>query len=556
MLDGLLAKSVGRNQRFYCRLALFFGANPDAIDRGSGYCALHIASALGTEGMVDLLLSNGADVAQLDSSHCTALHRSVYNGRSSITDKLLAREELPIDVKSTSGLTALHIACLRGDFDSIEKLITKGAGVIIPDKNGRTPFHYAAMRFDREILRLFTECHIDVNIVDDNGFTALHFAIAGGNVGGLDYLLSLSGIDNTLRTTSIARVEDVYIPRGIGLMTEVTLLLRDSVLSQDVAIQLRKHLSALGLEEDDLKAIARAEADAIFAHQDSSASVFATERVMRFAGQTPQRRGFHDHFVNVFRNQMQLWHLVHAGLIPIQDKTASAESVLQTLVSSCPIPGLSALVAGITRVHEMHRLSDWDRVARQRFLMLSEPLVVARRVGAMIVNIYAPVIDAMSSERSKFSSEKEMVKCIMRLIPKDKFSVSEHFAIELNSFLIDHITARRLLDDISLPKQLFALVAENMRDLLRNFVEIEAGSDIDILVGSLARGFKGTATDADAVRRAYARLARTHTALSEFTESRADLLDLAPSHVQRLGLGDVGVSSAEFGSGDLEVTPL
>ena len=430
MLDRALAKSAGRGRLFYCRTVLSLGASPDAVDAGTGYGALHIASAKGHERIVAMLLERGADVALLDRSGCTALHRSVYWQRPLITDLLLSKEP-PLDAKSTSGVSALHMACFRNNVPAIEKLIEGGASLTVPDKFGRTPFHYAAMRFAEDVLGLFIEKGIDVNIVDDNGFSALHFAVSTGNMDALTYLLSLRDIDTSLKTTANTRVQDVFIPQGVGLLTEVNLL--SQILPEDIAIQMRKTFVSLGLQEDDLQAIAKAQAMAVFA-QPSTPSVFATEAVMRFAGEIKQRREFHDHFVNLFRNQMQLWHLVHAGLIPIQDKSGDAMSVLGDLVGSCPIPGLSVLMAGISKVHEMQRLSDWDQVASQRFLMLSDPLTASRRLGAMLLNLYSPIIDAIPDERVRTRSDKPLVKALMRVIPKEKLSVAEHFAVELNGF--------------------------------------------------------------------------------------------------------------------------
>ena len=571
MLDRFLVKSAGRGKGLYCRTVLSFGASPDAKDSASGYYALHVASAKGHVSIVDMLLARGADVALVDASGCTALHRSVYWRRSEVTDRLLEREDLPLNTKALSGLSALHSVCLRGDVPIIQKLLSKGASIAIPDKFGRTPFHYAAMKFGEDVLQLFVDRGANINDVDDNGFSVLHFAVAGGNIEAVRYLVARDEINTSAKTTANSRVCDVFIPQGIGLLTEVTLL--SEVLPADIVMELRKVFTSLGIVEDDLQAISKAQAMAIFT-QPSTPSIFANESVMRFALETTPRQEFHDHFVNIFRNQMQLWHLVHAGLIPIQDKSGSAMDVLGSLVSSCPIPGLSVLMGGITAVHQMQRLSDWDKVAGQRFLMLSDPLTAARRLGAMILNLYAPVLDAMPEGKSRTTSEKPIIKALMKVVPKDKLSMAERFAVELNGLLIDHKSARRLLDDIALPKQLFAIVAVNMRDLLRDFIPLDPGSPGDLIVDSLARGFRGTETSGDALRRAFKKMARKHAQLEEFaTESRqfSSTASLDPSsagldsHVDRVRRGGGmlaagAASSGEFSlgdsSGDLEAGML
>ena len=114
---------------------------------------------------------------------------------------------------------------------------------------------------------------------------------------------------------------------------------------------------------------------------------------------------------------------------------------------------------------------------------------------------------------------------------------------------MDHIGARRLRDDISLPKQLFALVAVHMRQLLDGVIDITLGSPEDFLISSLATGFRGTLTSGDAMRKAYTRVARKHVQLAEFTESSASfpVPGFTGSHVERVSaLAGAGVSSGEL----------
>lgn len=72
----------------------------------------------------------------------------------------------------------LALACERGDFDLVKKLILLKADVNVKDKDGWTLLHKAVYYGDgeTEIVRLLLEHGADVNAKDTNGWTPLHLA--------------------------------------------------------------------------------------------------------------------------------------------------------------------------------------------------------------------------------------------------------------------------------------------------------------------------------------------------------------------------------------------
>jgi hypothetical protein len=70
--------------------------------------------------------------------------------QKAIIEALLSREELDVNaINVTTGMTALHIACLRGDEATlIELLLQKGAKMDYKDCYGKTPADYLDYKYN------------------------------------------------------------------------------------------------------------------------------------------------------------------------------------------------------------------------------------------------------------------------------------------------------------------------------------------------------------------------------------------------------------------------
>jgi ankyrin repeat protein len=74
------------------------------------------------------------------------------------------------------GLTALHIAALKGYRDVAELLLANGANVNIKDNSGMTPLHIAAGFGNKDVVQLLLANKADLNASDNLGRTPLHMA--------------------------------------------------------------------------------------------------------------------------------------------------------------------------------------------------------------------------------------------------------------------------------------------------------------------------------------------------------------------------------------------
>ena len=93
----------------------------------------------------------GIDIAIKDNS--------TFNATSPTADILCRQKELCPNIcgtESTSGATALHFACLRGDWDILQLLLEAGAAHNVKDDSKRLPQEYFDLeRVDLEIYEAY-----------------------------------------------------------------------------------------------------------------------------------------------------------------------------------------------------------------------------------------------------------------------------------------------------------------------------------------------------------------------------------------------------------------
>lgn len=148
----VLHMAAHRRDPRYVQCLLESGADAHIGDM-RGRSALHIAIMNGFVETVSALISGGSDVNQSMSDSGLERERPGSPGVKNIPPLILAEGDLQMvrvllengaDVKqsNTSGQTALHCAFLRGDFPVMKLLIEFSASTDIIGPNGETPLHY------------------------------------------------------------------------------------------------------------------------------------------------------------------------------------------------------------------------------------------------------------------------------------------------------------------------------------------------------------------------------------------------------------------------------
>jgi len=86
---------------------------------------MHRAAYLGLTDAVQSLLRIGSDPTQVDSLNETPLHKAVREGHAGTVAALL--ESCNVNAEGSMGMTPLHWACVTGNREIAELLLTRGA---------------------------------------------------------------------------------------------------------------------------------------------------------------------------------------------------------------------------------------------------------------------------------------------------------------------------------------------------------------------------------------------------------------------------------------------
>lgn len=149
-----------------------------------GFTALMWASCKAAVESAELLLDSGRELAlgAVDrESGFSALHWAVNKSCLPLIGRL-ASQGADVNAKCRRHMTPLHWACVAGDLLAVRALLDAAVDPSPADDGGVTALHLAAMK-EPEIVRLLVQLNVNVNArTAEHGSSALHEAAAEGKV--------------------------------------------------------------------------------------------------------------------------------------------------------------------------------------------------------------------------------------------------------------------------------------------------------------------------------------------------------------------------------------
>ncbi len=135
------------------RTLLDAGAGVDLV-AAKGWTALMVAVLKDHRSVVALLIARGADPDVADMHGWSPLMRALEAGHLALARDLVESARARVDVAAASGLTALHLAALRGQVDVTRLLLDRGADAAARDGEGNTPLAVAEREGHAEVAAL------------------------------------------------------------------------------------------------------------------------------------------------------------------------------------------------------------------------------------------------------------------------------------------------------------------------------------------------------------------------------------------------------------------
>jgi len=150
----------------------------------AGSTALHLAATGGHVTVVKRLLDRGIDVITKDVKKRTALMLATEYGFESIVKLLLKpskHSKKKLDIGDCMGPEALHCAAEKGNAGIVEQLLTTDVNVDSTDAARRTAMILAAANGSEKIIEMLLKKKAKATLKDKQGRTALHYAAWGGH---------------------------------------------------------------------------------------------------------------------------------------------------------------------------------------------------------------------------------------------------------------------------------------------------------------------------------------------------------------------------------------
>jgi ankyrin repeat protein/L-ascorbate metabolism protein UlaG (beta-lactamase superfamily) len=190
-----------------------------------GQTPLHLAVQNGSQEIIELLLSQGADINARDSEGNTPLITALTL-RKADTAKFLLSKGADVRIKNAEDEPAIIVALMHGMNELIAPILDSGQDVNERFRGNFTALLMAAFTGNKEAVKLLLDRGADVNAAAQEGdmtVTPMYAAIFLGHKDLVDLFLSRGGVDKDFREKPTGRTL-LHIATLKGVRDTVSLL--------------------------------------------------------------------------------------------------------------------------------------------------------------------------------------------------------------------------------------------------------------------------------------------------------------------------------------------
>ncbi|CAI9091816.1 OLC1v1026932C1 [Oldenlandia corymbosa var. corymbosa] len=187
-----LFRAAANGDRPMVELLIKMNADPNIAEKHHGRSAIDVARDKGHDEVVKLL------------GRGEAVLRAARRGELKLLELLLQRGAF-VDFCDQHGLTALHMAAIKGFKDAVLKLVEFGAALECQDAEGHTPLHMAVESGCLETVEVLIIRGANVNAMSKKGATPLYISKMMGH-NDISCLLINKGATNSVSSASTALV--------------------------------------------------------------------------------------------------------------------------------------------------------------------------------------------------------------------------------------------------------------------------------------------------------------------------------------------------------------